>query len=426
MKNLTKFQKIIILITIFWEIFVYRFNLGYRNRLDFRDFILASSPVIIYWSVVWVFGFGTFKKLFGNVFYKMMDYKNKSVATSTKKNEPAGNHTTKKEPADSNTVKSKSADNHTVKNDTGSSISFLIFGTFILYFITGYATTRLRYTDPTFCLGSAIASLVAGLIVFFIMVILTCFVKDVEKRNKRRSILFFIVSLMLCSGNYFRAQEQSELDRRHAQNLKQQLVNVAAKGGEVNREDFNEINSKLVRAYMTSIYDAIGTKLPQYLNDTHLSGILQEQDELKLLKSRSGVRTLYERGGKIIAEIDKLDIEADIKNIYIQVAEEAHKNCKMQALGMRDTLFCDRQKAGYLFSLNVSIMPVVEQINKKRKLVHSEYDIIKCLYKYSEKEKCRHLFEKYLKEESEFQKDNLKLQEDLKNKAISSIENIPM
>ena len=50
------------------------------------------------------------------------------------------------------------------------------------------------------------------------------------------------------SGNYFRAQEQSELDRRHVQNLKQQLVNVAAKGGEVNREDFNEIKywAKLV------------------------------------------------------------------------------------------------------------------------------------------------------------------------------------
>ena len=64
MNNLTKFQKIIILISIFWEVFVYCFNLSYLNKLYFNGFILGSIPVIIYWSVVWVLGFGYFEGLF--------------------------------------------------------------------------------------------------------------------------------------------------------------------------------------------------------------------------------------------------------------------------------------------------------------------------------------------------------------------------
>lgn len=68
MVDLTKLQKIIILTTIFWEIFAYNANFkSYRNRLDFTGFMLASTPVIIYWSVVWVWGFGVFKKLFSSL-----------------------------------------------------------------------------------------------------------------------------------------------------------------------------------------------------------------------------------------------------------------------------------------------------------------------------------------------------------------------
>ena len=53
MLKLTRFQKIAILITIFWEIFAY--NLNYENfagGLKFIDFMLTSSPAIIYWSIV--------------------------------------------------------------------------------------------------------------------------------------------------------------------------------------------------------------------------------------------------------------------------------------------------------------------------------------------------------------------------------------
>lgn len=65
MRNLTKFQKIMILITIFWELFACNTNYNsYRNRFNFSDFLLMSSPVILYWSIIWVWGFDVFNKLF--------------------------------------------------------------------------------------------------------------------------------------------------------------------------------------------------------------------------------------------------------------------------------------------------------------------------------------------------------------------------
>ena len=68
MIKLTKIQKILILVSIFWEMFAYNISYyNYGHRLDFEKFMLASSPVILYWSVVWIWGFGTFVKFFRNV-----------------------------------------------------------------------------------------------------------------------------------------------------------------------------------------------------------------------------------------------------------------------------------------------------------------------------------------------------------------------
>ena len=68
MMKLNKVQKILILASVFWEIFAYNISYyNYGHRLDFEKFMLASSPVILYWSVVWIWGFGTFVKFFRNV-----------------------------------------------------------------------------------------------------------------------------------------------------------------------------------------------------------------------------------------------------------------------------------------------------------------------------------------------------------------------
>ena len=66
--NLTKSQKIAILITIFWELFAYNSNFkSYSNRLDFTGFILASIPAIIYWSVIWIWGVEVFTNVVNNL-----------------------------------------------------------------------------------------------------------------------------------------------------------------------------------------------------------------------------------------------------------------------------------------------------------------------------------------------------------------------
>lgn len=61
MKNLTKFQKLIVLLTVFWELvaFAGAKEAGWNHRgFDFGVFIGVSFPCILYWGGVWIFGFG--------------------------------------------------------------------------------------------------------------------------------------------------------------------------------------------------------------------------------------------------------------------------------------------------------------------------------------------------------------------------------
>lgn len=61
MKNLTKFQKLIVLLTVFWELvaFAGAKEASWNHRgFDFGVFIGVSFPCILYWGGVWIFGFG--------------------------------------------------------------------------------------------------------------------------------------------------------------------------------------------------------------------------------------------------------------------------------------------------------------------------------------------------------------------------------
>lgn len=69
MKNLTKAQKILIVLSILWEIIA--LVISYQTQrvrgivveyLNLKDFILASLPVILLWSVIWIWGFNWLKK----------------------------------------------------------------------------------------------------------------------------------------------------------------------------------------------------------------------------------------------------------------------------------------------------------------------------------------------------------------------------
>lgn len=70
MKNLTKAQKILIVLSILWEIIA--LVISYQTQrvrgvvveyLNLKDFILASLPVILLWSVIWIWGFNWLKKI---------------------------------------------------------------------------------------------------------------------------------------------------------------------------------------------------------------------------------------------------------------------------------------------------------------------------------------------------------------------------
>lgn len=58
MINLTKGQKFIIVLTGLWECFLLVDSSAGRSRVRWDEFFVLSLPFILYWSGVWIFGFG--------------------------------------------------------------------------------------------------------------------------------------------------------------------------------------------------------------------------------------------------------------------------------------------------------------------------------------------------------------------------------
>lgn len=65
MKNLTKGQKFIIILSLLWEMFCIVSSSHQRMRgqqyVRFDEFLTLSLPVFLYWSGVWIWGFGYIK-----------------------------------------------------------------------------------------------------------------------------------------------------------------------------------------------------------------------------------------------------------------------------------------------------------------------------------------------------------------------------
>lgn len=65
MKKLTKSQKATIILSILWVVIAFinsdmnkRCGRGYCNQFSKGQFLALSSPIILYWSIVWIWGFG--------------------------------------------------------------------------------------------------------------------------------------------------------------------------------------------------------------------------------------------------------------------------------------------------------------------------------------------------------------------------------
>lgn len=63
MKSLTKGQKAIIVLTGLWEWFVLIDSSAGRSRVQWEEFFILSLPFVLYWSGVWIWGFGYIKSV---------------------------------------------------------------------------------------------------------------------------------------------------------------------------------------------------------------------------------------------------------------------------------------------------------------------------------------------------------------------------
>lgn len=392
MKNLTKVQKFLILASIFWEIVAYRMNY-HRHELNFEDFMIASSPVIICWSIVWIWGFEVFKKLFGNVFNSIMDYEIK----------PAENH---------NEI--KPADNHNTK----SSRNIFTLCAFVMYFITGYMVSTSE--DTAFRFGFASAHLFFGVVVFYITIILTCFIKDVERRNKTASILFFIASIIFCLGIYFKLQLQAEISSRYTQNIKQQVLGVINKGDNITDDDIKSIQNEDIKVLFNMTIEA-AKELGKYADNNNISGITKIGDE-NLYKTKNGMKMVYDRGKEIVKHVNGLNVEEDINQIYSGYTNKFYNYCIQKH--PNTTEICVKFSNTMNNVVNQQKIDISLLFKRKVDLVNLEYDAIKCMYENYGTNNCEDIKHEYIAKALEIEDKAKELQDNYKNKAIRYIKGI--
>lgn len=300
------------------------------------------------------------------------------------------------------------------KIENSKSLSFidlLWWGAFVLSFVTEF--NRVPNVDIFYRLVAGIAA-AFFLLLFYLCTesILIIFTRNKVTRKKVSSILIFIFSIF----HYYQATHPSEFDKRENQGLEQQLIDIVSMGNNVTYNDLNIIKSDIARSFTTAATKAGKFTIPQYIDDKNLYGIIK-QDEGNLLKSKEGLKILYDRGSKIIKEVDKLDIEEDIKNIFIQAMNEGYDKCIESTNNINE---CEAMKKSLIDSKG-GIPLLAEQINKRRGLIHSEYDAIKCLYEQFGTDNCTHLVNKYMNEEEQVNKDIIGYQNMQQQEAISRL-----
>lgn len=71
MEKLTKWQKAIVVLTVLWEVFLLidcqTHSMGGSGHIKWDDFFVLSMPFILYWSGVWIWGFGYIVAVFINI-----------------------------------------------------------------------------------------------------------------------------------------------------------------------------------------------------------------------------------------------------------------------------------------------------------------------------------------------------------------------
>ncbi len=387
--NLTKSQKIAILMTIFWELFAYNLNFkSYSNRLDFTGFTLASIPAIIYWSVIWIWGAEAFANA-GNSLKLIMAKIIKSVKLKK--------------------FKCKKRTSDTCATQTSSyKWSFVYWSLFLLFAIAYYNMKSnnmliLKFSVWKYAIGQCIAIILSTCILFLIFKLIVGLLRLVhnlihktknKKQINQKGMPFPLISIILFAVIIAFAYKHSIYSNLYVEKTKQQIVDAYDEAAEGNYNKVNDIDFKPA----AEMYDIILSYVGDCFNKIMPEDITTE-DNRSWIKTKEGITKLYKRGQKIIQSIDAK--QADVQVCYDKAINYYEQQCQN---GKVYPICSELIKEVQNVSFEKAVNTVNEIINKRKELIRSEFKIYECLNKKQDTMKCLDEIKRYDNQANDYNK----------------------
>ena len=425
--SLTKSQKLVIILSLLYEIIIGL--IASNDRYAIQMFVMLSLPCLLYWAGVWIWGFGYISKIV-KIPFKYISNKNRNwgliltglyelvIAIISGFNYQIFWYIfiTLSTPCLLYWLFRWIFSREKYIKTQKPLFRFLHILSLILFFGAGFC----RYTNTQnigFCIGYAVGTCVGGYIFSFCLAsIITLFIKDKEANRKTSIILILLLSLF-----FFTLEFQSGVsDRQNKAEVKEQVLNFARKAHSpmgVTREDVDKIKMDFVKDSLNTMMNVIEEEFPKYMSSSGLEGIITEENK-ELLNSQKGIKQLYTRGKNIIEKIDSLDIPSDVNNLFSGILAKIKDTCSTKYSDVR----CDNLAKGMVESVDNTSDKFVEFLENKRKLIHTEFSVIKCIY--ATNGKCEKQIDTYLKEEAIFLENSAKIRDAVTQYPIDKISSI--
>ena len=367
--SLTKSQKFMI---VFWGLYELIIGLIASNdRYAIQIFIMLSLPCLLYWAGVWIWGSG--------YILKMICYPFKNLKISH------------------NVTKPNIKENKVVKKDNNRILKII---SVLLFLIADFIYCYGERNITSFWIAGAFSAVFLYLLMYSIMFIFTIFMKNKGKREKIISWSICVISVIFVLTQIYwiqrteNAKENVIIDTERLLNVKQSNETISSKQ-RVENVSFERYN-------LRSVIAALEVLLPNYDTNSGLSGIMTEQD-IELWKTEKGVKKLYDKAKIAVEKVDRLDIKSDMIKLASECATYVKDRCYKQYPS--HVAQCDLVENVVRQSIGAKSDYLVKLFEKKKDVVHAEYEIFKCLNYYKKMNlSCRQKFEEHGKLEEEVQK----------------------
>lgn len=367
--SLTKSQKLVIILSLLYELIIGL--IASNDRYAIQMFIMLSLPCLLYWSGVWIWGFGYILKTIRYPFKNFKIFHNAS--------------------------KPNIRENKEVKKDTNRTLKIIAI---LLLLVADFIHCYGEGNITSFWIAGTFSAVFLYLVLYFIMFIFTIFMKNKSKREKIISWSICIISVIFIFLQIYWIQRTESAKANENINT-ERLMNVQQFSKTVSSKQSTE-DVSFERYNLRSVIAALEILLPSYDTNSGLSGIMTEKD-IELWKTEKGFKKLYDKAKMAVEKVDKLDIKKDMIKVASDCATYVKDRCYKQYPS--HVAQCDLVGNAVKQSIESKSDYLVKLFEKKKDVVHAEYEIFKCFNFYKKVNLiCRQKFEEHSKLEGEVQK----------------------